>query len=117
MRCKRAKKWMSAGLDGELALRGQRKLEEHLAECEGCRREMSRFRSVGKRLDEAVRDLVSKSPGPDRELAGRLDDLQATVKDLATKSDETAGPVWLIPALILSTMVICTVLLITFLGN
>src|SRR5213594_1748584 len=41
MRCQRARKWMTAAVDGELSPRRRRALDGHLAACAACRRELA----------------------------------------------------------------------------
>lgn len=41
MRCGRAQQMMTAAVDGELAARGRRELDVHLAGCESCRSELA----------------------------------------------------------------------------
>ena len=65
MRCNRAKKLISARLDGELDDRGIEVVERHLASCEACRA----FAANLSRIDEGL-DLLA-APDPRWGFAGR----------------------------------------------
>lgn len=47
MRCRKARWYLSARCDGTLSERQRLRLEEHLASCEGCRREGFYFAEIG----------------------------------------------------------------------
>ena len=60
---------MSDYLDGALAMRGQRRLERHVRECEECR---GVLRGLHRMLDK-LHDTSAPAGGPDpRELAARV---------------------------------------------
>jgi hypothetical protein len=65
-------------------------------------------------LEQAQRQLVAAKP--DGELEARLDALQVSVRELATRNENTTtAPAWLVPLLLVVAMVFCTALLIVFL--
>jgi anti-sigma factor RsiW len=51
MRCGKAKRWISASLDGELDARRQRALTAHLSSCERCRAFAAGLDALGEALD------------------------------------------------------------------
>jgi len=58
MRCQRARKWMTAAVDGELSPRRRRALDGHVAVCAACRRELG----VTERMLAALEGLPTAAP-------------------------------------------------------
>jgi len=61
MRCKRARKELSAYIDGEVSSRKRTRIENHLAECSDCRQYTESLLS----LVESVRDVDRIDPSPE----------------------------------------------------
>src|SRR2546427_8952192 len=62
MRCRRAQRWMVAAVDGELAPRRRRMLEDHVGSCPACRRDLA---GTGEVL-ERVAGLAAQCEVPSR---------------------------------------------------
>src|SRR2546425_3624544 len=62
MRCRRAERWMVAAVDGELAPRRRRMLEDHVGSCPACRRDLA---GTGEVL-ERVAGLATQCEVPSR---------------------------------------------------
>src|SRR2546427_12717036 len=62
MRCRRAQRWMVAAVDGELAPRRRRMLEDHVGSCPVCRRDLA---GTGEVL-ERVAGLATQCEVPSR---------------------------------------------------
>ncbi len=54
MRCRRARKWLSAYLDGELKKPRRSKLENHLEGCRNCAADLARFKQQWAALMKAA---------------------------------------------------------------
>lgn len=65
MRCKRARKHLTALLDGELDERFSGKLESHMAECAACRSERKALERVRKALEGLKTPAFERSVAPD----------------------------------------------------
>src|SRR2546426_10107478 len=106
MRCRRAQRWMVAAVDGELAPRRRRMLEDHVGSCPACRRELA---GPGEVL-ERVAGLATQC-----EVPSRLE--QATLRRVrllaAAEEERSAVRAWWAglraPALALATAAVAIV--------
>ena len=87
MRCQRARKWMTAAVDGELSPRRRRALDGHLAVCAGCRGELG----VTERMLAALEALPMEAP-----VSASLE--QATLRRVrlaeADEAERASAPRW-----------------------
>src|SRR5207245_3616885 len=83
MRCQRARKWMTAAVDGELSPRRRRALDGHVVVCAACRRELG----VTERMLAALEGLPTEAP-----VSASLE--QATLRRvrLAAEGEEERAP-------------------------
>src|SRR2546428_4757527 len=106
MRCRRAQRWMVAAVDGELAPRRRRMLEDHVGSCPACRRDLA---GTGEVL-ERVAGLAAQC-----EVPSRLE--QATLRRVrllaAAEEERSAARGWWAglraPALALATAAVAIV--------
>src|SRR2546428_13023507 len=106
MRCRRAQRWMVAAVDGELAPRRRRMLEDHVGSCPACRRDLA---GTGEVL-ERVAGLATQC-----EVPSRLE--QATLRRVrllaAAEEERSAARGWWAglraPALALATAAVAIV--------
>ncbi|MFN8543280.1 MAG: zf-HC2 domain-containing protein [Candidatus Binatia bacterium] len=80
MRCTRARKWMTAALDGEISPRRQRALDQHIERCPTCRIELE----ATSRLFRGIAALPREA-----EVPARLE--QATLRAVRLMADEPAA--------------------------
>ena len=106
MRCQRAQKWMAAAVDGELSPRRRRALDDHLAVCAACRRELA----VTERMLTALEGLpMEATVSPSLEQA-TLRRVRLAAADEAERAPARRWRLWLpLPAFALATAAVLVV--------
>ena len=100
MRCHRARKWMTAAVDGELSPRRRRALDGHLAACAACRRELA----VTERMLTALEGLPMEAAVSARLEQATLRRVRLAAADEAERAPASRGARWLpLPAFALAT--------------
>src|SRR3989442_13688882 len=90
MRCQRARKWMTAAVDGELSPRRRRALDGHLAACAACRRELA----VTERMLTALEGLPMEAAGSARLEQATLRRVRLAAADEAERAPARRGARW-----------------------
>ena len=100
MRCQRARKWMTAAVDGELSPRRRRALDGHLAACAACRRELA----VTERMLTALEGLPMEAAVSARLEQATLRRVRLAAADEAERAPASRWTRWLpLPAFALAT--------------
>ena len=100
MRCQRARKWMTAAVDGELSPRRRRALDGHLAACAACRRELA----VTERMLAALEGLPMEAAVSARLEQATLRRVRLAAADEAERAPASRRARWLpLPAFALAT--------------
>jgi anti-sigma factor RsiW len=100
MRCQRARKWMTAAVDGELSPRRRRALDGHLAACAACRRELA----VTERMLTALEGLPMEAAVSARLEQATLRRVRLAAADEAERAPASRWRRWLpLPAFALAT--------------
>ncbi len=100
MRCQRARKWMTAAVDGELSPRRRRALDGHLAACAACRRELA----VTERMLTALEGLPMEAAVSPRLEQATLRRVRLAAADEAERAPASRWRRWLpLPAFALAT--------------
>ena len=100
MRCQRARKSMTAAVDGELSPRRRRALDGHLAACAACRRELA----VTERMLTALEGLPMEAAVPVRLEQATLRRVRLAAADEAERAPASRWTRWLpLPAFALAT--------------
>ncbi len=100
MRCQRARKWMTAAVDGELSPRRRRALDGHLAACAACRRELA----VTERMLAALEGLPMEAAVSARLEQATLRRVRLAAADEAERAPASRWRLWLpLPAFALAT--------------
>jgi len=100
MRCHRARKWMTAAVDGELSPRRRRALDGHLAACAACRRELA----VTERMLAALEGLPMEAAVSARLEQATLRRVRLAAADEAERAPASRWRLWLpLPAFALAT--------------
>ena len=100
MRCHRARKWMTAAVDGELSPRRRRALDGHLAACAACRRELA----VTERMLAALEGLPMEAAVSARLEQATLRRVRLAAADEAERAPASRWARWLpLPAFALAT--------------
>ncbi len=100
MRCQRARKWMTAAVDGELSPRRRRALDGHLAACAACRRELA----VTERMLTALEGLPMEAAVSARLEQATLRRVRLAAADEAERAPASPWRRWLpLPAFALAT--------------
>ncbi len=100
MRCQRARKWMTAAVDGELSPRRRRALDGHLAACAACRRELA----VTERMLAALEGLPMEAAVSPRLEQATLRRVRLAAADEAERAPASRWTRWLpLPAFALAT--------------
>ena len=72
--CDDIRELLSASIDGELTEGESRRLAEHLAGCEACRRELDELRKVWEAVGDATAELISEAHPEILEALTRIED-------------------------------------------
>ena len=100
MRCQRARKWMTAAVDGELSPRRRRALDGHLAACAACRHELA----VTERMLTALEGLPMEAAVSARLEQATLRRVRLAAADEAERAPASRWTRWLpLPAFALAT--------------
>ncbi len=100
MRCQRARKWMTAAVDGELSPRRRRALDGHLAACAACRRELA----VTERMLTALEGLPMEAAVSARLEQATLRRVRLAAADEGERAPASRWTRWLpLPAFALAT--------------
>ena len=100
MRCQRARKWMTAAVDGELSPRRRRALDGHLAACAACRRELA----VTERMLTALEGLPMEAAVSPRLEQATLRRVRLAAADEAERAPASRWRRWVpLPAFALAT--------------
>jgi len=100
MRCQRARKSMTAAVDGELSPRRRRALDGHLAACAACRRELA----VTERMLTALEGLPMEAAVSARLEQATLRRVRLAAADEAERAPASRWTRWLpLPAFALAT--------------